>query len=529
MALGCTPARPPPSVGPPPSLELAFEALPTRSTPAQVTLLEGNVEAWIARWQLLASAKESIEAAYFIIEDDVFGMAFLAHLHKKAKEGVEVRLLVDARGTGPLIQPFHGRDYLQELVGTGRVSIHIYNPPLPRVTDALASMSMIPPIASNHDKILIADGKRAIIGGRNISRDYFLPSHEHPRAALDADMVIEGHVMVARLQRAMLDEFYAPRRETVIADAINGVSRDGELLLHFFAMDAFVRGQPLGLYDAGRPGLRLEGAAHEQMEELPSWSARKQVRKYVHALVEHRSLYGALDVTLAPARAGLVSLLRTGSRASAFDVDMTGGVLLALAGAQERVLIQSPYLVLTASMLQALEDLGRRGVHIDVLTNSPRSSDNDASQALFIDAWPEILARVPTMRLFVISGDQLMHAKRMVLDDTLTLLGTYNFDPLSANVNSEVVAAVWSETFARENRQEIESRLAQRDIIEYRIARDGAGAPRRYVDAEGVPGRVVVAFGPDDHTPPEQCRRLRRLKGLLMPFGGFFDFEPVVW
>jgi cardiolipin synthase C len=510
-------------------LHHAFETLPGELTAAQVTLLDGNVEAWAARWELIAGATQSIDAAYFIIEHDVFGMAFLAHLHKKAKEGVEVRLLVDARGTGPLVTPLRGRDYLQELVGTGNVTIHIYNPPLLRVTDAMASVSMIPPLASNHDKILIADAKRAIIGGRNISRDYFVPNHELAHATLDSDMLLEGHIMGARLQRAMLEEFYAPRREHVTADRLNAVSRDGELRMHYYAMDAFLRGVPPDLYDEERPALSLEAAANSKMSRLASWRARKAVRVHLEALVKHQSLYGSLEGRLSLPRAGLVRLLRNGSRASAIDFDVAGGVLRALAGAQHRVLIQSPYLVLTADMLAVLENLAARGVVIDVLTNSPRSSDNDFAQALFIDAWPEILSRVHTMRLFVVGSDQLMHAKRMVIDDNLTLLGTFNLEPLSAHVNSEVVAAVWAKTFARESRQEIENRLSQHDIFEYSIERDERGGVRRSPVAGSGQGKIIVKFGPDDHTSAAECRRLRRLRLALLPFERLIDFQPVVW
>lgn len=527
---GCVPARTYTSVvEPTDSLEHAFELLPGRSFGAEAQLLSGNGESWAARWRLLESAKETLDVAYFIVEDDPFGMALLGHLYKKAREGVRVRLLMDARGSGGIATPFMGRDVLQELVATGNVDVRIYNPPLPRITDAVVSLSLVPTIASNHDKILIADKRHAILGGRNVSRLYFVHPNELPTATLDADMLLMGDDCVGDLHELFLDEFYAKRTEVIGADAINFDRQEAELLLHFHAMDAFLRGRPERLPLASDAAVLLEAQANEALGAPPPWVVRARVRRYLDELSRYRSLYGIIDEDAGPRHRGRVSLLRSGSRASEFTLDVATGVLQALAGARERVSIQTPYFILTWDMLHTLEDLAARGVQISVLTNSPRSSDNAASQAFFIDEWPEIMARVPTLRLFVLASDQLMHAKRIVLDDELTLLGTFNFDPLSARVNSEVVAAVWSRGFAAENLHEMRARLRAHDVYEYRIARGPDGSALRYPKGHPQEGRVIVRFGPRDHTPPEEVEQLLVLKDALFMLQGFLDFSPVVF
>lgn len=530
LSPSCVPARTYTSVvEPTESLEDAFEILPGRAFRAKVQLLSGNAESWAARWRLLDSAQETLDVAYFIVEDDPFGMALLGHLYKKALEGVRVRLLMDARGSGRIATPFMGRDVLQELVDTGNVDVRIYNPPLPRVTDAVVSLSLVPTIASNHDKILIADKRRAILGGRNVSTLYFVHPNELPTATLDADMLLEGDECVADLHELFLDEFYAKRTEVIGADAINLDQQAAELLLHYHSMDAFLRGRPEGLPLKGDAAVLLEAQANEALGTPPPWVVRKKVRRYLDELALYRSVYDVIDEDAGPWHGGRVSLLRSGSRASEFTLDVATGVLQALAGARERVSIQTPYFILTWDMLHTLEDLAARGVEVSVLTNSPRSSDNAASQAFFIDEWPEIMARVPTLRLFVLASDQLMHAKRLVLDDELTLLGTFNFDPLSARVNSEVVAAVWSRGFAAENLSEMSARLEGHDVYEYTIARAPDGSALRYPPGHPLAGRVIVRFGPRDHTSAAEVDQLLLLKEALSMLQGFLDFSPVVF
>lgn len=93
--------------------------------------------------------------------------------------------------------------------------------------------------------------------------------------------------------------------------------------------------------------------------------------------------------------------------------------------------------------MRLLEEAARCGVAITIVTNSPVSSDNALSQAFFLEQWPELLARMPTMRLFV-AGRANLHTKAVTFDGQIGMVGTCNLDPLSMAFNSEVMAAMWS-------------------------------------------------------------------------------------
>lgn len=96
-------------------------------------------------------------------------------------------------------------------------------------------------------------------------------------------------------------------------------------------------------------------------------------------------------------------------------------------------------------------------------------------------------------------------------------------------MNSEVVAAVWSKGFAAENLAEMQARIADDDVYEYTIERDARGHALRYPEGHPDEGRVVVEFGPGDHTSEEDIEHLLLLKNMLSMLRGFIDFSPVVF
>jgi hypothetical protein len=99
-----------------------------------------------------------------------------------------------------------------------------------------------------------------------------------------------------------------------------------------------------------------------------------------------------------------------------------------------------------------------------------------------------------------------------VFDGRLAMVGTYNLDPTSQRLNSEVMAVVWSEPFA-EDVARGPRRLIGRGppaVYEYRIRRDDAGGP--VLDENGKP---IVQFGPENHCSPAEWKALAAYWGAL--------------
>ncbi len=505
----------------PASLREAFEQIDGVGGPSGVVVLSDNAQAWAARWEMLGDARQRIDASYFIVANDLFGRAFIAHLYERALHGVKVRLLVDGRGTGPLLAPLAGLDEMQELVATGNATVRVYNPPLTRIAQTLLQLSAVPVAASTHEKILVVDGEIGLSGGRNIGTPYFTTPEEDPRAFIDADVLVNGEDTVLDLERQVNDVVNAERLRP---DTVNGISRHDELLMIYGAMDAWVRGT-VPDKPAADAALALEAAGLAQLPRLPDQAVRANVRPLLRKLAQLTSIYGTVPIADLHAHDADVRIVTSPGRAEgSIENPATDALVRCLDGARHRVLFETPYFLLTPRMLSAMRFAADRGVEIDVFTNSPNSSDNDMSQALFIDTWPKLEELVPTLRIFAAAHKQTLHGKRAAFDDELSTVGSYNLDPLSAHLNSELIVFAWSRELNAATRKSIERRMTDGDVVEYRIRRDAEGRAVHNPD-----GSVAVAYGPRSHVTRKRIEDLESLKHFLLTLRGIWDFRWVVF
>lgn len=489
------------------TLRQVYDTFPVAET-VGLRFVGANPEGWVERWRLLAEANETLDVTYFILDQDLFGIAFLGHLLQRAEDGVQIRLLLDGLGTKMSLTP-RGNDYLDELVNTGQVRIRMYRPLLTRYLEGLLKLSLTVAVASEHDKMVLADGARGLVGGRNIAEEYFVrPDEPTPqRAYLDADVIVESARFTGALGQVFEAAWASPRTAPVKRERANLVPLREELLLAWRLMDDWLR---RGEVDPEvRASLRDLG--------LP-WAER---------IEQHPTLRGALGSARPPAVVAEARLLDTPVRFGVPDDPVTQALGRLVRAAEHRILVQSPYLVLAEPAVRVLEEASRRGVEIVMLTNGPLSSDNPVSQALFLEQWPELLARVPTMRLFVASGPSLLHAKLATFDDQVALVGTYNLDPSSMAVNSELVVAVWSETFAHQVAAWPlgHIRRGHPHVVEYQLLRDAHGNALR--DARGRP---LVAVGPEQHPEDMYARwpRIAWYRRLVRALHGLGRMRPVM-
>ncbi len=174
-------------------------------------------------------------------------------------------------------------------------------------------------------------------------------------------------------------------------------------------------------------------------------------------------------------------------------------------GAQERIVIQNPYVVLTNEEIDELARASANGVEIWFGTNSPSSTDSTVTQAFFLEDWAYILARVPNARFFVATGQNKFHGKMAIIDDQVSIVSSYNADWLSAYVNSEIGEITWS----RERAADLMSDFMQEyndpsnGVREYTIRRNADGSAV-LVDRNAGTGQPpdwqpVVEYGPENH------------------------------
>jgi cardiolipin synthase len=121
----------------------------------RLTLLADGPERLDALLELIETARQSLRFLYYMFMDDVSGTKVRDALIAAAGRGVKVSLLVDGFGSTA------NRDFFRPLAAAG-VAFCQFSPKFGRRY-----------LLRNHQKLALADGRRVIIGGFNVSDDYF--------------------------------------------------------------------------------------------------------------------------------------------------------------------------------------------------------------------------------------------------------------------------------------------------------------------------------------------------------------------
>lgn len=483
-----------------------FTALPWQGDDnATVFPLSDPIPAWLSRWRLLTEAKHSIDVAYFILDGDLFGLSFLGSLLAAAERGVQVRVLVDGLATdmADTTHTLTGKNFLGALGSHPNVQVRTYRPLLQRVSQFADNLQIASLIASEHDKIIKVDGVWTLTGGRNIAEAYFTPAEREGHQFLDTDLLLSSSTVAEHMEIAF-ERLYGSSKTT---DGIGLESSRRAILQRAHArMDAWLHGRTLDFSDD--PDL----AAMEQR-----WQEQLEQRPELHDALDSFEFSGAFS-----ARARVID---SSARLEADAAEITEAVLQLAATARREIVLINPYFVLGESLTSTLAAAARRGVRIIVLTNSPLSSDNAGAQALFLEQWPMLLARVPSMKLYVMGGSDTLHSKIMLFDDALSLVGTYNLDPTAMRMSSELMVALWSQQLNHHFRRHLEQRLTAGAPVtyEYRLQRTPNG--RAVLDEQGQP---QVSYGPEDHLSETQLEPVRKYQKLLRTIRRTLNLEPFI-
>jgi putative cardiolipin synthase len=404
-------------------------------------VLESSQEALLARAWLADHAAAAIEVQYFIWSTDNIGILAAEALLRAAERGVKVRVLVD-----DFLLDAPDR-WLLAMDEHPAVEIRVYNanssanlPLAERLWNAASDFRAVN--QRMHDKTFLVDGKLAITGGRNMAAEYY--DYHYRYNFRDRDVLTAGPV-VAEV-RANFERFWSSALSTPVATLRGATPMDSASArsvrseLHAYAAD------PANFAPEVRSAIASSDTAFERLARETTWGR-----------IEFLSdLPGKND-----GRSGLGGGGRT-TAALAELVDTATG----------HVVIQSPYLVLSDRALALFRRARDRGVRIRVNTNSLASTDNLQAFAGYRNQRDRLLAmgfeifeyrpdaRTPTetRRRDLVAALPAgagrapvfgLHAKSMVVDSKIAFIGTFNLDPRSENLNTEVGVVIHDEALAR--------------------------------------------------------------------------------
>lgn len=415
-----------------------FESLMPRKT--GVYVLEDGGGALIARAWLSEYAEQTIDVQYFIFSADNVGLIAADYLVRAADRGVRVRVLVD----DVLVEA--DATELLALDAHPNLEIRIYNPnvnigkKLPsRLFNALSDFRGIN--QRMHTKTFTVDGRIAITGGRNIADEYF--DYDHDYNFRDRDVLLLGGV--ANQVEAVFEQFWN-----------DALSRPVRELVHAQASDS-------------ANAARLEWLHEYACNPANYWPQVRQRVNRIPAAFEGMQTSGKLQWLDSVTYIADVPGKNDGSQGLAGGGATLDALLALVEQAHTSVVIQSPYLITTELGRSVFRDAVKRGIEVRILTNSLASTDNleafsgyqrDRETLLrtgvrVFEFRPDAAERMtvmtgalaPTLRNPPIFG---LHAKSMVIDGHITVIGTFNLDPRSANLNTECITVIYSDQIASE-------------------------------------------------------------------------------
>ena len=375
-----------------------------------MALLADNLDAFTVRAASARAAGRSLDLQYYIWNHDFTGNLLCYEVLRAADRGVRVRLLLDDMTA-------HGKDsHLAALDAHPNIEVRLFNPSRSRAgVLGRASEMLLRPVAMNrrmHNKAWIADGRVAVVGGRNVGDEYFDAAAQ--TNFLDLDAVLVGPAV--RQTSVIFDDFW--NSASVIPLAALSGAEEG----------ALVR-------------LRAHGDAGYRSTRAADYVARLRRSPGLPALVGGNALHWLDEVGVYsdPAAKG------QGEGKAQWLVHRLGRAM-GLAKRELRVI--SPYFVPGEEGTRWLVGKRAQGVDVSVLTNSLAANDVMAVHGGYapyrvplLEGGVTLYELMPHGRqdssLFGSSGASL-HTKAFAVDAERGFIGSFNLDPRSVNLNTEM-------------------------------------------------------------------------------------------
>ncbi len=400
------------------------DGAPTDPELSGVQLVDEPAYAFGVRFGLASMAEKTLDLQYYLWKGDLSGRLLLYRVLQAADRGVKVRILID--------DIYHaGRDDVYAALDAHPdLELRVFNPFARRgklrgvnfLTDKRRLNRRM------HNKIFLADGAVAILGGRNIGDDYFGLDPDYNFR--DLDVLAVGRA--APEAATAFDEYWnsgaavpigALRKKPSSGEALDGARRD---------LSKSLSGKRHLPFDLAMDAVEARRRLAELREDL---------------------IWASAEIVVDPLekfdRVGQSAFVRLGN-------ELRDRV-------EEELVIQSAYLIPGDDAVANLASMAERGVRVRMLTNSLISNNHLTAHSGYLKYRKDLLrAGVELHELRADAelrayfraheSDTEMHAgthtKAFVIDGRRSLIGSFNMDPRSRDLNSEIGLIVYSPEFA---------------------------------------------------------------------------------
>ena len=397
--------------------------------------LDQGLDALGARLGLIERAERSVDIQSYLLRDDLSGNLITLRLVEAADRGVRVRLLMD--------------DALTEQIDGGllaindhpNIEVRVFNP-FPRrrsrVVSFIANFNILN--RRMHNKSFTVDNQVTIVGGRNLADEYF-------RTGGDSEYIDEDMLAIG----AIVDE---------VSDGFD---------LYWNTAEAI----PISVFDPFVAHLPMASIAAEGRRFLAQHGGSPYLKQVNGRLIE-RLLNGSLDLIAADARVVLDPPERVRHGVKRRASETTACLQQMVSAATSEAIIVSPYFVPQKQGVAFFAALVRKGVRVIVITNSLASTNHVSVHAVY-ERYRKPLLRQGVELYELRSGLRsavegaegkaktklTLHSKVAVVDGRSVFVGSFNLDPRSLYINTEMGIVVQSQELAASMSNSIVGALAK--------------------------------------------------------------------
>ncbi len=374
-------------------------------------------DAIAARLALADAAQRSLDVQYYIWNKDTVGRVLIGRLLRAADRGVRVRLLLDDVGTAP------SDKVLLAIDSHPNVEVRMFNPVAMRSLRTLGMITDFTRVNKRmHNKSFTADGQVSIVGGRNVGDEYY-GAHAAANFA-DLDVAVIGPAV-----KQVSDEFdlYWNHPAAVPITAL----ASGNTTLEQFTEK------------------RAAMVAQSQLESRSDYVSSVRNSEFARQIRSRSTTFDWGRTTIVSDHPDKVLTTSTNS-----DTHLAPQLREVVHRTKRELFLVSPYFVPGKEGVALLAAAHARGPRVVVITNSLASTDGvpvhsgyQRYRKALLRAGLELYEMKPTggagsshggLKGSGGSSGASLHAKTFAFDRRIGFIGSYNLDPRSSKLNTEM-------------------------------------------------------------------------------------------
>ena len=360
----------------------------------KICCIDDNEEALLWRLRMIGTARESIVLSTFDLRADENGTKLLAALNCAASRGVKIQLLID----GIYQQLFlAGSSDFQVLSSYDNVEVGVYNPVIPA--------NLFKVNYRMHDKYLIVDEKMYLLGGRN-SNDIFLGDQTK---GINVD------------------------RDILVYDTSGGQGESLQQIEDYFHK---IWKESCVSIKKGKKSSK-DADAYRHMEEI-----------YV-ALLKYNDIetYSAWEKDTI--EVNKITLIHNGTQAERKTPQVLQAIQY-LSENADHVTIQTPYVICNRYMYDVLQRISDHG-KLQIVLNAVEKGSNPWGCTDYLNQKKRILETGADV--YELMNDYPVHTKAVLVDERLSVVGSYNLDMRSTYLDTELMLVIDSEKLNQQIRE----------------------------------------------------------------------------